>query len=205
MSTKIDVTFFLWQFYLCNMNTRLNKIIIAIFVVIAIFGIGFGGYRYGMNIAKQVPNQEATALYENKQLGFSLQYPIELNDIQGSSSGVVFRIKDDEGLSGFGVTVENVAYQTTQDWIKGQPKGSALSAGFEPIAWVSSQVLLVAEYIKVDQDGSRPIYGKILRGITVENGKLYKISNPGQFRAEDVPMLDNGMIDVMNSFFVTLK
>jgi hypothetical protein len=180
---------------------------------IAVAGVAFsGGVYFCLNGERSNPQppapvvttDEGTKLYSTNQLHFSIRYPAYLDDIQEEEGRVVFRMKNDPGLSGFGVTTEKVPFNTTQDWLNAQPKGSASSAGYEAqlLLGGESDTALVSEYVVVDSDMGKPIYGKIIEGLHVENGTLYKILFRNQFHIDQIPRISAKMMDVISSFRV---
>lgn len=179
------------------------------FVAICILALAIiGGILYDKRMQPSTvvcDNQDAKT-YTNQQLGFSLEYPLIYNDIQESAGKVIFGIKDSQDLSEFGVVVENTTYKSTSEWLEAQPKGSALSSGYEGILLTgissNSNAAVVAEYLVVDHDGNTPIYGKVVSAVHVENGKLYKISEHNQFPNDAVPEISSETLKIIASFQV---
>lgn len=191
------------------MKNNSQKIVIPIGIAVLVISAFVGGVFFakpplltGTNPANQ--NDVATTKsYTNQQLHFTLQYPASFDDVEESPSKVTFRPKGAEDLTGFGVLMEKTSYSTTQDWLKAQPKGSASSAGYQPVFWIggpSLGKLIVAEYIVVDQNGRQPIYGKTLSMVVVQNGMLYKIPVGHDFPTNETPAIGSDMIGIIDGF-----
>lgn len=156
-----------------------------------------------LKITEIVPNQ--ARVYLNDRLGFSVEYPSSLSLIEESDNAVSFNHSSDEPW-GFGIRVEPTSFVSTKEWLNAQPKASASSAGYEPILFLNSSdhgTLVVAEYLIVDHDGETPIYGKVMQGVQVGNGKLYKILYKNQYRLDQIPEMPSDIAALMSSFRVS--
>jgi hypothetical protein len=185
---------FLTLLSLCsNLSLMLNMMkkeeaVLSIAGILFLLIAAFAGGMYFCSVSDQesasppVPaeTQEAeTKLYTNERLRFSIEYSPELNDIQEIGNKVVFHIKG-ENRSGFGVLTERVPFNTTEEWLDAQPRGSLTSLGIEENLWLDRYAggigtALISQYVVVDYDGDGPIYGKGLYAVRVNNGILYKI------------------------------
>jgi hypothetical protein len=180
-------------------------ILLAVSVTV---GAGYGiSYGRRQQLAESTDAQ-TTKHYENKRLGFMLVYPASLNDIQETSDEVVFHIKDAQDITGFGVFADKTSFTSTKAWLEAQPKGSAASAGYEPLLWLDgtdgggSGKMLVVKYVVVDHDGRTPIYGKQVQMVAVQNGILYEIPVYGESPVSFAPSVYAEIISIINSFQV---
>jgi len=131
-----------------------------------------------------------------------MDYPVAFSSIDEQANTTTFKAGSDEPW-GFVVSVQKTEYATTQDWLNAQPKGGTAAPGYQPVLWVDAAPtgkLVVAQYIHVDSEGNRPIYGKNLGMVYVQNGSLYTLSYKNELRASDVPVLDFDTLSVINSF-----
>lgn len=175
------------------------------FVLIS-FVLIVAAFLYGQQ-TKVAPQSTpgSTKIYTNTYLGVSLTYPAIYDNISSpeeSSGNIRFGTKDAQDLSGFSVTVTSTSFTTTADWINAQPKGGPSRPGFEPVLWMDDAPTgkaLIAEYVIVDQDGKKPIYGRILSGIFVRNEKLFKITFHNQSLATGAPTIPEEMVRVFAS------
>lgn len=184
------------------MKNASQKILLSLVVVILLV-IAFALGRYFTRPSQVIPEMQKT--YTNAALNVSLIYPSMYNDVSSSreSLGFIgFGIKDAQDLSGFGVSVTSTSFTTTADWINAQPKGSPSRPGFEPVLWLDDAPngkAILAEYIVVDQDGKKPIYGRVLSGVLVQNKKLFKVTFPNQSLATGAPTIPADMMRVFES------
>jgi hypothetical protein len=168
-----------------------------------------GGVLYERTYGKKAKPETATSktesnAYSSRHLGFSLNYPSWVNDIQEQPNQVVFTIKDVQDMTGFGVSVEATSFTQTKDWLNAQPKGNESTAGYSPVIWMDD-TLIVAEHIIVDYYGQTPIFGRRLWAITVGNGKMYKISIHGQYFMQETPRIDKETMSIITSFKTTAE
>jgi hypothetical protein len=191
----------------------MKKYLKVIYLSIAVAGLIVISIIFGINIEKiwnrasiidqsQSPNDLIVSemkIYKSEALNFSIKYPSVYKSIQEDSNSVTFRVNP-EDMWGFSVTTEKVSYDSTKDWFEAQPKGNAEKAGFEAVLWSSDNLVFVEEYVVVDQDGSRPIYGKILYAAFVSDGRLYKIQGQHDTILNAVPSMDAEMLSVVSSF-----
>ena len=153
----------------------------------------------------QYQNQK-TKLYTNPQLHFSLEYPEEYSIIETQDDAVTFKTAEEEPW-GFSVQTEAVPYPTTKSWLAAQAKGSSSSPGYETALWLNAGgsqngMALVSEYVVVDQDGKKPIYGKKLQAVHVEDGMRYTISYRNDLLPAEIPSVDSDMMRIFTSFQV---
>jgi len=145
---------------------------------------------------------EETMSYESKRLKFAVDYPAKLNVSEETGNTVSFRTSTEEPWM-VSISAEKTSLASTQEWLNAQPKGSAASAGFETILWLGRSPdgkVIVAEYVVVDRDGNKPIYGKTLSAVLVQNGMLYKIKFRNQFKADEAPVIDPELLNIITSF-----
>jgi len=152
---------------------------------------------------------ETMKSYTNDRLRFSVKYPSYLNEIEEGENAVGFHIKDDPGLAGFSVLTKKVLFDTTVGWLNAQPRGSSESEGIKEILWLDGGgsdglgAMLIAEYDHVDTDNGRPIYGKALSVVRVNEGVLYKIPlTRMDFAANQIPRLGEGGLAIATSLRV---
>jgi hypothetical protein len=182
-----------------------------------LIAVGIGGFFYGKSfnkpiapvqrsvVANEGSDRQEIKTYRNERLNFSLNYRSHLDSVTEEPNRILFHEKTDD-MTGFGVVVEKVPYQSTSEWIAAQTKGSASGPGYEGILWINGYrdngngLLLVNEYMQVDGDETGPIYGKSIYGVFVKNGFLYKILSKNEYPANAVPSLDSELMDVFSSF-----
>lgn len=190
--------------------TKLSLKFTAIaFALLCLGFVAVGGFFYGKQYAQRsVKNgqQREITHYTNKQLGFELDYPSALNDIQEYPDKVVFRVRDAQDLSGFGVFTEMTSIASTQDWLAAQPKGGASSAGYQLVLWLNDGTALVTETVATEHDEKgEPIYGgKYLWAVAVQNGRLYKVSTPGVFAPNETPRINQETMNILTSFIAPI-
>jgi hypothetical protein len=179
------------------MNKNLRVVLTFAGVVLIAAASAVAGSYFGSPTKDSAESEtRVTAAYISPQLHFSIEYPAALDEIDEYPGKVIFRIKNADDLSGFGVLVTNVPFSSTQDWLDAQPRGSASAAGYQPVLWMN-ETAVVAEYLVVDYDGDRPIYAKRMSAAVVSGGKLYKVEYNNQFPESWVP---NVPVDMMNVF-----
>ncbi|MBP7005900.1 hypothetical protein KBB27_02135 [Patescibacteria group bacterium] len=182
-----------------NNSQKILLPVVAVILLVATFAFG----KYFARPSRVIVETQKT--YTNTTLNVSLIYPSTYDDVSSSreSSGFIgFGIKGVQDLSGFGVTVTSTSFATTADWINAQPKGSPSRPGFEPVLWLDDAPngkAILAEYIVVDQDGKKPIYGRVLSGVLVRNGKLFKVTFRNQSLATGAPTIPADMMSVFES------
>jgi hypothetical protein len=173
----------------------------------------FAGGMYFCSVSDQesasppVPAEtqnEETKLYTNERLGFSIEYPAYLDEVQENPNSISFRIKDDGGLSGFGILTEEVSFKTTEEWLEAQPKGSFSSDGYELFFWMDHsfrKVVFVFKYVVYDREmDGQPIYGRYLYAVRVENGILYKFPLTFVLFPESAVQIDSSVLHFVLSF-----
>lgn len=196
-------------------NQKIPYFLLGICALLFVGGIGiyFGKATSGSRpqdvkpivLDEETGGQKIKA-YSNEKLNFSLKYPEDLSVIEEDADSVTFKNPATE-LWGFGVITEKVPYRSTREWIASQTKGSAKNAGYESVLWldedrsnIENGVLLVSEYVEVDANQGRPIFGKIFYGTYVKDGVLYKIKYRNEFTASQAPSVDSEMIGILSSF-----
>jgi len=144
-------------------------------------------------------NAQQLKKYINKQFGYSFEYPKTFTSIQEQNNSVTLAANESDHWA-YDVSVSTSSFKSTQEWLDAQPKGSATSAGYEPVLQIGDDFILVSEYVVIDYNGKKPIYGKHLLVIAVRDGKLFKISISGNMQSEDTPFLSQDDMGIISSF-----
>ena len=141
--------------------------------------------------------------YENKELGFFLEYPEELSEITEGKEGVTFdTVHSPEEMSdGFYLRVTPTAFSSTERWIAAQAIGSENVAGIKALVQVGgSGSYFIINYTQVDSESNGdPLYGQILSGVMVKNKKLYELQYRNQFSINTVPSIDPKRVHTLAS------
>lgn len=144
---------------------------------------------------------EHFSVYTNKNFDFSLLYPETLTDIKVEGNQVSFGIKDSGSMDLFAVNVTPTNFSSTIEWLTSQPIGNETTAGVVTLAKVNelNGTYLIDNYIQVDSDNGKPIYGQMVSGVMVKNGKLYEVFYHNQFPASSIFTIDPIMTQVIAS------
>ncbi len=172
----------------------------AIFAVLLV-ALGFFAGLHN-NIQSSDDEQPLWITYQNPQLHFSLEHPSSWSTIEEHSDWVGIA-PSDGGMGGISVAVVDTSADSTDAWLSSQPQGSANQGGYQPIGVMGSdEIHLVAFFTIVDQDGTIPIYGKILQGLLVKNKQLFTISFPNQTPINVSPHFDLDILRILASLHV---
>lgn len=167
----------------------------AVFIIFIFVSVLYLVQKNGSGTSEVKPND-----YVNKDLGFSLTLPAWVDDVRLPRPGsVTFTVKDESWMAGFVIEVENTGFQSTADWLAAQPKGSATSTGVDPVLWIGSEKVVLSDYVVVDQDDDRLIYGKYTQLVVANRGRLYRFRFGHQGGVSDPLKIEDDILTAVQS------
>ena len=186
------------------MNKKNSIITLLIIILLAISA--FGGFLVGVwskgtnrpSIQQQQTAGTTLKTYTSKNLGLSFEYPSSLGSASEENNAIVLPGDTSEPWM-YQISADPTKFTTVQDWLNAQPKGSASAAGINPILSIGTDTVLVEEYVVVDYNGSKPIYGKLLSAYIVRDGKLIKVSINRQIKVDSMPVVDPDALSIITS------
>lgn len=189
------------------MHSNIKKILLVCLALLLLCSAFAAGYFWkahskaivSINTEEQSQNDgQQMKTYVSKKLGLSFKYPKSYTSIHEQDNHVTLSADESDHWA-YELSVTTTSFNTTQEWLDAQPKGSATSTGYEPVLRIGDNIILASVYVVVDYNGNKPIYGKYLAAITIQNGILLEMSISGQLQPEDVPFIIHDAIAIVLS------
>lgn len=145
--------------------------------------------------------KEGWLTYGNPALGFRVNYPqVYATLVSENPTGVSFG--SDGGPWVYAVSVTPTVAVDTQAWMESQPEGNRSRAGIRVMSRLDRDpdFVVYSEYVVVDQDGSKPVYGEIIKASYVTHGRLFTIQSRDSQSPDKSPTPSADFLEMVGSF-----